>query len=345
MRETINLNKKAYISQGKALLMKMGVPEKHAEIEMNIILDADLRGIYTHGIFRLPRYVEQLKNNYINPKPSLAFSGNKGVKNLDGDHGLGGVVAFHGMREAINIANNNGVGVVGVKKGNHFGTAAYFAEMASQQNLIGISLTNSSPSIAPTGSIEPVIGNNPWSISSPSNIGFPLTLDIANSIVAKGKLRVAQANGETIPKGWALDGKGKPTNDPAKALKGIVLPIGGHKGYGISFMIEILSGILTGSDFSLNMVDHDANDKRNVGHLFIAINIESFMSLEEFLNRIDEFVQNIKNANQIDESDKIYVPGEIEAERKKQSHETIEIPISSYEKFKEVCAAFNVDFA
>lgn len=305
-----------YIEIGKKALKTHGVSEEHAEIQMLSLLDSDLRGVFSHGIFRLPRYIDQLKNRYINPNPDIRPLQENGMIDVfDGDHGLGAVLGTIAMKKAIERSVKSGVGVVGCRKGNHFGTAAYYTEMAAKENQIGIVFTNSSPIIAPTGSVHPLIGNNPWSISVPTTTN-PITLDLANTIVAKGKLRIAQQNGDSIPLGWALDHTGKPTTDPAEALKGVVLPIGGYKGYGIALMVEILSAIITGADYSVNMVDHDADGKRNVGHLFISLNLQHFMELEEYFARIENLVGLIKHAPKVDENVDVYLPGEIEWKHK-----------------------------
>lgn len=327
-----------YVDIGKKALVNTGVSEDHAEIEMLSILESDLRGVFSHGIFRLPRYLEQLRHQYINPAPNIKNCKESSlIEILDGDHGLGAVVGTIAMKKAIQKSIKHGVGIVGCRKSNHFGTAAYFAEMAANQNQIGMVFTNSSPIIAPTGSIKPLIGNNPWSISIPTK-GYPITLDLANTIVAKGKLRIAQQNGESIPLGWALDSKGQPTTDPEEALKGVVLPIGGYKGYGIALMVEILSGILTGADFSENMVDHDANEKRNVGHLFISLNLQHFMELEEFHSKINEFIELIKQAPKVDDNQDIFLPGEKEWRHKSnQVNEHVYLPDKVFQVYTKLC--------
>ncbi|MET3699859.1 LDH2 family malate/lactate/ureidoglycolate dehydrogenase [Bacillus oleivorans] len=325
-----------YIDMGKKALMETGVSHEHAEIQMQSLLESDLRGVFSHGIFRLPRYLEQLKNKYINPSPNIRnFKRNEIIEVLDGDHGLGAIVGTVAMRKAIEKSKKVGVGVVACRKSNHFGTAAYYAEMASSENQIGIVLTNSSPIIAPTGSIRPLIGNNPWSISVPTK-GKPITLDLANTIVAKGKLRIAMQNGESIPLGWALDQNGKPTTDPKEALKGVVLPIGEYKGYGIALMVEILAGIITGADFSVNMVDHDAEGKRNVGHLFISLNLEHFMEITEYYSRIEELIDLIKTSPTL-KNDGVFLPGEKEWNNKSsQLDEYVTLPEKSFQVFNQL---------
>lgn len=332
-----------YMNLGKKTLLKAGVSEAHAEIQMRSLLESDRRGIHTHGIFRLPRYLEQLKNKHINPQPGInKVKESTIVDVIDGDHGLGAVVSHIAMNKTIKKSLKHGVGVVSCRRSNHFGTAAYYAELASSQNQIGIVLTNSSPAIAPTGSKKPLIGNNPWSISVPGEAGQPITLDMANSVVAKGKLRISQQNGECIPLGLALNHKGEPTTDPTEALHGVVLPIGGYKGYGIALMIEILAGILTGADFSVNMVDHDADNKRNVGHLFISLNIEHFMGINQFYHRLDELRDLIKQAPRIDPEQEILLPGEREWRTRENQINTVFLPDNIVNTVSELCSEYEI---
>lgn len=346
--ENITITEEIYLKLGTDLLKKVGVPEEHARIQMGALLDADQKGVTTHGIFRLPRYVEQVHKGFVHSKPEIQFV-KEGpiVKVLDADHGLGAVVSNLAMEEALNISSKKGVGVVAVRRSNHFGTAGYFAEMAAMRNQIGIVFTNTSPLIAPTGSKKPIVGNNPWSISAPSSLEHPITLDMANSIAARGKMRIAAQKGEQIPFGWALDREGQPTTDPLEAIKGIILPIGGHKGYGISLMIEILAGVLTGSDFGENMVNADDNQKRNVGHLFIALNIEHFMDMDEFKSRMDELIGAVKNAPRINEEQEVFLPGEIEWQKKEleQKNKYVQVSKKTFQSLSKLCSEFNIDIS
>lgn len=345
MSGEIELKREKYTKLVTEILTAIGVPKEHALIQMDAFLDADLSGVTTHGVFRLPRYVEQIKHGYINPNPNINII-KKGsiIQVIDGDHGLGAVVSYYAMKEAVKRSEDHGMGVVAVRKSNHFGTASFFAEMASRKNKIGFVITNASPAIAPTGSLKPIIGNNPWSISVPSNLGYPITLDLANSIVAKGKMRIAIEKGEKIPFDWALNAKGEPTDDPLEALKGVILPIGDYKGYGISFMFEILAGVLAGAEFGEGMGSLDENRQRNVGHLFFSINIEEFMELEEFKSRLDVLVTSVKNAPKINEDQEIYVPGE-KGWKKKQEQNAASVTISenTYTKIKGLCTELNIN--
>jgi L-2-hydroxycarboxylate dehydrogenase (NAD+) len=347
MNETYSIKRSDYIQVGRSILSKVGLPSEHGKILIDNLLDCDLKGIFTHGFYRLPTYIKQMKRGNINPHPSInKVKDSAIVQLLEGDEGLGAVTSYYAMKEAIEIAKETGVGVVGVRNSTHFGAAAYYAEMASENDLIGIVFTNASPGIAPTGSTKPLLGNNPWSISVPSNLEFPITMDIANSVVARGKIRLANSQGESIPLGWAVDKFGKETTDPKAALDGgAILPIGGYKGYGITLMIEILTGVLTGSNFGDQVAGVEEDGKRKNGHLFIALDIEKFMDITTFKERLDELVKMVKSVPRIDESKEILLPGEIEwTKRLKQEEDSVRLTSQVHGVVKTLCEEYGVEF-
>lgn len=338
MEKIFLLSNEDYVSLGKQIVMEKGVSSKHAEILMFSLLDADQKGIYTHGFYRLKTYIEQINRGNINHRPYIKkIKDSKNIQIIDGDNGLGSVVSYTAISEAIKMSSERGIGVVGVRNSNHFGTAAYFAEVASKKDQIGIVMTNASPAIAPTGSNKPVLGNNPWSISVPTNLGYPITLDIANSVAARGKIRLKALNGEQIPLGWALNSKGEPTTDATEALEGIILPIGDYKGYGITLMIDILSGVLTGAAFGNQVPGVEEDGRRNNGHLFISLDVESFMDITEFKNRIDELTNIVKSAPKINERTKILLPGEIEWNTKLNQQNTVKLPERIFNFMSSLC--------
>ncbi|MCM3716492.1 Ldh family oxidoreductase [Alkalihalobacillus oceani] len=336
-----------YMRMGRDLFLQFGVSEQHAESLLNNLLDADQKGIYTHGFHRIaPVYIRHIKQGNINPQPNfILVKDEPNIKIIDADNGLGAVAAEKAMHEAIRISQERGVGVVGVRNSNHFGTAAYYSEMAAKEDLIGLSFTNASPGIAPTGSSKPLLGNNPWAIACPSHLDYPISLDIANSIVARGKIRLAAAKGEPIPLGWSLTKDGKPTTDPNEALEsGIILPIGDYKGYGIALMVDILTGILTGSNFADEVLSFETNGKRKCGHLFIALNIQSFMRIDEFKERIQILVEKIKAAPKLDERREVLLPGEIEWTKKLNQQEgTVKVLEPFVCDMKELCQEYGVE--
>lgn len=344
MEKTYSISCSDYIRMGKEIFGRVGVSDEHAEILMSNLLDSDTKGIYTHGIYKVPTYMKQLQLGNMNAQPNIMkLKEGSNVTLLDGDDGLGAVVGSYAMLEAIRMGSKRGIGVAGVRRSSHFGTAGYYAEMAVKSNQIGIVFSNASPGIAPTGSLKPILGNNPWSISVPTNLGRPITLDIANSVVARGKIRLAALKGEAIPFGWAINKFGEPTTNPQEALEGAILPIGGYKGYGITLMIDILSGVLTGASFGDQVAGIEEDGKRNNGHLFISLHIEAFMDIAQFKQRIDELVRIVKDTPKIHEETEILLPGEIEWSRKlSQTEGRVNIPESIFSVISNVCSDYGV---
>lgn len=334
-----------YIRNGMSILNKVGVVTEHAEIVMLNLLDSDQKGIHTHGFYRLQTYIDQINKNNINPQPDIkTIKDNSNVKLMDGDDGLGYVVSYCAMQEAITISKERGIGVVGVRRSNHFGAAAYYSEMAAKENQIGIVMTNASPAIAPTGSLKALLGNNPWSISVPTHFNYPITLDIANSVIARGKIRLKALNGESIPLGWALDENGQPTTNAADALKGVILPIGDYKGYGITLLIDILTGVLTGAKFGDQVPKVDEDGKRNNGHLFISLNIESFLEINDFKTRVDTLVNMVKSAPKVHEDMDILLPGEKEWKMKmNQKADWVRVPERVFNFIESLSKQYNLE--
>jgi LDH2 family malate/lactate/ureidoglycolate dehydrogenase len=232
------------------------------------------------------------------------------------------------MEISIAKAKNLGMGTAGIRNSNHFGIAAYYAIQAIQSDMIGIVLSNAAASMAPWGGTKPLIGTNPLAIGIPTDRN-PIILDMAISVQARGKIRQAALEEKSIPEGWALDERGKPTTDPREALKGSLLPIAGPKGYGLALMVDVLSGVLTGSFFAdkISSVHEEEEGIPRVGHFVQAINIGSFMAVEEFKNRMDELMQKIRESPFAEGVNKIYLPGEIESDKHKERLE-LGIPLS-----------------
>jgi ureidoglycolate dehydrogenase (NAD+) len=260
----------------KSAFIKHGVKEQHATIVTNSLVDASLRGVETHGVILVKTYIERLKAGSINPIPKIEeVKEGMNISVLDGDNGLGQVTSYHAMELAIKKSKDSGIGIVGVRNSNHFGTASFYSTLAANKGIIGVVFSNASARLAPWGGKTPVYGNNPWSIAVPVEGSLPIVLDIANSVVAFSKILTAARKGEDIPIGWAMDEEGNRTENPNEAK--LLLPFGDHKGYGIAVMIEIFSAILTGSAFGKEVGLYNSLEKgQNVGHLFMALNIEAF---------------------------------------------------------------------
>jgi LDH2 family malate/lactate/ureidoglycolate dehydrogenase len=275
------------------------------------LIEANLRGVDTHGVVRILTYYKRFKTiKWRGPEIVLDMMAT-GL--IAGHNAPGQICGAMAMKTAINKAEQYGVGVVGVNSSNHFGTAAYYSGMPLAHGMIGFAFSNASPRIAPWGGKEAILGNNPWSFAFPTNRGCAVIQDFSNSVVAAGKIRSAAAKNEPIPLGWGADINGNPTTDAQKALKGLLLPIGEHKGYSIIMVVDILSGILTGSGFANQTKGIDDTDKpQNIGHFFGAIKIANFMPVETFCERMEQYVDLIKNSEKSPGIKEIFVPGEIE---------------------------------
>ena len=233
-----------------AVLERVDVPREHAETVARSLLAANLRGVDTHGMTRLPIYVERLRAGLINGRVSgTVVAEGPTTAVFDGENGLGQVVGTKGMQLAIAKAESAGVGFVTVRNSNHYGTAAYYAMMALAHDMIGVSITNSPPLMAPWGGRKGFLGTNPLSIAVPAGEERPFVFDMATSVVARGAVILAAKRGDAIPPTWAMNKDGEPTTDAKAALEGAVLPLGGHKGFGLAMAIDILAGVLAGGPF------------------------------------------------------------------------------------------------
>ena len=288
-----------------------GVGQARAETLANCLVEADLMGISSHGVIRIPVYVRRILeglteiNAEIEPireHPATAL--------LDGKNVIGQVAGEQAMTLAIQKAAQCGVGCVGLRGTNHFGTCGHYAAMAAKQNMIGFTFVNTTPLVAVHGGTHKAVGNNPLAIAIPAGTHDDLLLDMACS-VAQGKIEVLQKKGMEIPAGWAVDENGKPTTDAAKALRGVLLPIAGPKGSGLAICIDVLCGILTGSGVGNEI--HHLNDPvpQDLGALFLAIDISKFEDVAFFKQRVDKYIDYLKKTAAQGET--ILMPGEIGA--------------------------------
>lgn len=310
-----------------------GVDPEDSRIAAVSLVESDLRGVRSHGIARLPWYVRRLRAGGDNPRPNIrVVADGPSSAALDGDAGLGQVVAHRAMNLAIEKAASSGVGVVTVRNSHHFGACAYWAEMALSHGMIGIAISNGGPNMAPWGGITPTTGNDPIGVAIPTGRD-PIIVDMALSVVAGGRLDVAGRAGEPIPLGWALDAQGEPTTDPISGRRGSLLPIGDHKGYGLAVVFEVLAAVLSGAMVGRE-VPWPADDSQamGVGHYFQAIRIDGFMPPARFRGRADHLVEQIRSAGVRSGFDRIRLPGEIEAEESaRRVKEGIPMPVSELE--------------
>ncbi len=298
----------------ESLFVKLGVSVEKACIVADCLVCADLRGVESHGVKRLLRnYVERVELGLIDMDSDPEIVVDRGASLLiDGRNGFGQVSGVYAVKECLERSSKYGICLASIRRTNHMGMLAYYALQIVGENKLAIVLTNAAPSMPPWGGREALIGTNPICIGVPSR-KFPIILDMATSQVSKGKIILAASRGEEIPLGWALSREGEPTTNPREALEGLLLPLGGYKGYGLALMVDILSGVLSGSGFNGGVgAVHDYSRESNVGALVIAVDISSLRSLEDFLSEIDEYISKIKSVKKAEGFGEILLPGERE---------------------------------
>lgn len=298
------------------LLIAHGVPAEHASMVAEALVAADLRGVSTHGIVRLPGYLERLRTGMVARQPRIAVRRTSPVSAcVDGGNGLGFVVANRAVDVAVEMAVDAGVGVAAVVRSNHFGMAASYALRAVHAGMVGIVMTNASRAMPPFGGREPLLGTGPMAIGVPGGAhSSDFLLDMSPAVAARGKIRLAAQHGEQIPEGYALDAEGRATTDPVEALKGVVLPLGGPKGSGLALAIDILCGVFTGAAFGGDVADQykDFDRPQNVGHLVLALRRDLFMPGAEFEARMDTLAERIHRNPPQEGVSAVLMPGEVE---------------------------------
>lgn len=292
-----------------------GVPEADARLLADTLVQADLWGHQSHGVLRLGWYWERLRNGVMRPLTQPEFVVDAGaIAVIDGHDGVGQVLARHAMQEAVRRAKAHGMGAVGVRNSNHFGTCMYYTMAGARQGCVMLLTSNGGPAMAPWGGRKKIVGTNPWSIAAPAGNLPPFCVDMANTGVARGKIYLARNRRQPIPEGWAINAAGEPTTDPQEAIDGIILPMAGHKGYAIAAMVDMLSGVLTGSGFlSAVHSPYKTAQKSNCGHMMIAMNIEAFQPLAQFHRRMEAFIGELKSVPLAKGYDEVFYPGEMEA--------------------------------
>jgi LDH2 family malate/lactate/ureidoglycolate dehydrogenase len=318
------------------LFVSAGLNQDDAAFYAQSLVDTNLWGIDSHGVLRVPIYIKRLLAGSCNPKPNI-----KTIKSaitlevLDGDDGAGQIVGREAMARAIELAKTYNVGIVGAIRSNHFGAAATYTRMAVDEGMIGIAMTNVVQNVVAPGGSKPIIGNNPFSIAVPTYGEFPFVLDISLSAVAGGKLLLASKKGEKIPFDWGTDINGRPTDDPDEAFKGFLLPVGGYKGLGLAYAVEILTGVISGGVFldAMKGMYKYPDDPSLTSHLLIAVNISAIMDQGELQNRMTDFIHKIHESPMWDDSKEMLIPGELEYRTMKQRKQKgIPLPNNLYEE-------------
>lgn len=315
------------------LLVKSGLPADQAGTAADCFVEADMCGNSTHGVVVLPSHIDKLKKGSYNVNPGLAIVREGGAfAVIDADNAIGPVSAAHCMGYAMERCREAGIFTVFSRNSNTYGPAFYYTQLAAKENLIGITFCNSPAAMAPWGGKDKLLGTNPFSVAVPCAENSPVVLDMAMSKVAKSRINLARIAGEQIPSGWALDSEGNPTNDPLEAIKGLLLPMEGHKGYGLALAIDMLSGVLSGAAF-LNGVGKfysENGECMNVGQTFIAIDPVQVYG-EEFFGVMDGYSNAVRESASIG-SAPVSMPGDNKARNRMRSAESgIELELTTAE--------------
>tara|TARA_B100001093_G_scaffold153831_1_gene146578 strand:- start:1008 stop:2012 length:1005 start_codon:yes stop_codon:yes gene_type:complete len=310
------------------IFKKFGLNKQHALITANALINAELVGAYGHGLSRLKMYCDRISKKVINPKPKIKIKKiSQSISHIDADNSIGFVSADIAIKTAIKHAQKTGIGMVAVKKSGHYGLSGYYAEQAVKKKLIAMIYTNAPPAIAPHGAIKSLFGTNPICFGTPTGSKVPFILDTSISMINRGKIRVAARNNKKIPEGVALDKFGKLTTDAKKALQGVQLPIAGFRGSGLAWMVDILSGVLTGGNHAGRVKDpfDDFSGPQNIGHLFITFKTTLFVN--NFNSRIRNNIMTIKRLPKAKGIKEIMYPGQNKYKRFKMNSKK-EIKIS-----------------
>jgi LDH2 family malate/lactate/ureidoglycolate dehydrogenase len=302
------------------IFLKHGMSSNHSKISAKAIINAELIGAPSHGLARLKMYCDRINKKLINPKPKIKIKKiSSSISHVDANNSIGFVAGEVGIKQAIKNAKKTGIGLVGIKNSGHYGLSGYYAEQAVKKNLIAFCFTNAPPAIAPYGARKSLFGTNPVCFGTPTSNKIPFIFDSSVSIINRGKIRVAARNKKKIPEGVALDKYGKPTTDALKALAGVQLPIAGFRGSGFAWMVDILSGVLTGGNHGGKVKDpfDDFSGPQNIGHLFFVLKPNLFIG--NYSQRIKENIKRIKRLPKIKGVKEILYPGENKFRRHKKN--------------------------
>ena len=310
------------------IFKKYSLSSTHAKISAEAIIKAELVGAQSHGLSRLKMYCDRIKKNLINSKPKIKIKKiSKSASLIDADNSIGFVSGDIGIKQAIKNAKSSGIGIVAVKNSGHYGLSSFYAEQAVKKNLLVLCFTNAPPALAPHGAKKSLFGTNPICFGSPTGDNVPFILDTSMSKVNRGKIRLAAKMGIKIPDDSALDKNGNPTTDALKALAGVQLPIAGFRGSGLAWMVDILSGVLTGASHGGKVKDpfDDFSGPQNIGHLFITF--KSNLFLNDYIPRIKQNLKRVKKLPKIKGIKEIMYPGQNKYKRyKKNMNKKINIP-------------------
>ena len=316
----MNTKNKKLLNLIKSIFVKHKLNSNHADISAKALINAELAGAYGHGLSRLKMYCDRIKKKVINPKPKIKIKKiSQSISYIDANNSIGFVAADIAIKKAIQNAKKTGMGLVAVKNSGHYGLSSYYAQQAIKENLITMIYTNAPPAIAPHGARKSLFGTNPICFGTPSGSKVPFIFDSSISMINRGKIRFASKNNQKLPVGVALDKFGKPTTDANKALKGVQLPIAGFRGSGLAWMVDILSGVLTGGNHAGRVKDpfEDFTGPQNIGHLFITFKTNLFV--KDYNQRIKDNIKRVKRLPKVKGIKEIMYPGQNKYKRYKMN--------------------------
>ncbi|MGN0176837.1 MAG: L-sulfolactate dehydrogenase [Methanobrevibacter sp.] len=323
----------------KEILKKLGASEEDQELVAEATIDADLKGFTSHGLGRFPQYLISIEAGTINLEENITIEKETPAMALiNGNSGFGQAVSYKAMQIAIKKAKEMGIACVGVHNSNHFGVTGFYSDLALRENCIGLVIANTDPAIAPLGGKKALIGTNPIALGIPSDTY--MTVDMATSVTARGKIIESRRKGLDLPDGWALDKDGNPTNNPEEALEGSILPFGGFKGYALSLLIEVLTGPLVQAGYGNGVSGTASPDKDcTKGDLYIVIDPSKFGDFDEFKANTEDFVSQVRATGE-----NVAIPGDLEVKRISEA-EANGIPIDKKlnEQLKEICDNLDID--
>lgn len=330
----------------ESVFQGIGLTTKDAEIIADALIDAEASGVESHGITRLKPYVDRIVQGSIAASPNITIKENGVILQVDGGNGLGQIVTGRAVEQCIENAKKYGVAVAAVCHSNHFGTAAYYTNKIAAAGCIGFAATNAGATMAPFGGMETLLGTNPFSVAFPSTQQV-FCADMATSAVAKGKIRIYAKEGKELPLGWALDENGRDTQSAEEAIKGILLPMSGHKGYALAMVVDAICGLLPGANLSCEAPSMFQTDlPANVGHFICAVDIEHFIALEDFESRAQAWFEKLKSCTPRPGMS-IMIPGEPEEQKRTSSDGHLSIlaeTVAMVEEYSKKYSAGNMQF-
>ncbi|MET7641271.1 Ldh family oxidoreductase [Streptomyces sp. NPDC005438] len=330
------------------VLVQARMRREDADILARSLVETEASGVTTHGLSRLAPYVEQLRSGQVNPRPEeRVLSETGGALLVDADGGFGAPVGVRALEAAMGKARHQGIALAAVTRVAHFGAAGFYTRLAADQGFLALALSSSSPSVVPHGGAGPRIGNSPLSFAAPGERGPELVLDIAQSMASRGRIKVARDRGETLPEGWAVDAEGRPTRDPGAALAGGVLPSGGHKGSGLSLVVEMLASGLGGANLSQHVAlsgftaAEGAAERTGVdvtvGNLYLVIDAEVFGDGTGVRQRAGRIAAHVRASEPAPGVERVHAPGDIEAEHRRRAERAgLELSCRTREELREL---------